>query len=159
MNAAPAETRTAAKKKVLFVCTGNSARSQMAEAFTRFYAGDRYEPYSAGAEPKPIHKLTVKVMNEIGIDMADHWSKGTSEYAGQMQFYTAVIVCRRAEDDCPTINANAKRVYRWLFEDPTKVEGIDDEKLAVFRQVRDQIASRIQLWFAESAETERTGDM
>lgn len=144
-------------KRVLFLCTGNSARSQMAEAFLRHLAGDRYEAHSAGMEPKGLHPLTVQVMQEVGIDIRDQRSKAVKEYMGRMQFDDAVIVCRKAEDDCPRINADAKRIHRWLFEDPVRAEGTDEEKLAKFREVRDQIEARVRLWLAETEEAERAG--
>jgi arsenate reductase len=144
-------------KRVLFLCTGNSARSQMAEAFLRHLAGDRYEAHSAGMEPKGLHPLTVQVMQEVGIDIRDQRSKAVKEYMGRMQFDDAVIVCRKAEDDCPRINADAKRIHRWLFEDPARAEGTDEEKLAKFREVRDQIEARVRLWLAETEEAERAG--
>lgn len=143
-------------RKVLFLCTGNSARSQMAEAFLRKLAGEKYEAHSAGMQPKGLHPMTVQVMQEVGIDVSGQRSKSTREYMGRMIFDDAVIVCRKAEDDCPIINADAKRIHRWLFEDPVRAEGSDEEKLARFREVRDQIEGRIKLWLAETEEAERT---
>jgi arsenate reductase len=142
-------------KKVLFLCTGNSARSQMAEGFLRHLAGDRYEAYSAGMEPKGLHPMTVQVMQEVGIDVSHQRSKGIKEVMGRMQFDDAIIVCRQAEHDCPRASADARRVHRWLFEDPVRAEGSDVEKLAKFREVRDQIEARIKLWLAETEEAER----
>jgi arsenate reductase (thioredoxin) len=142
-------------KRVLFLCTGNSARSQMAEAFLRTLAGDKYEAHSAGMEAKGLHPLTVQVMAEVGIDVSGQKSKNVKEYMGRMTFDDAVIVCRKAEDDCPRINADAKRIHRWLFEDPVRADGTDEEKLARFRDVRDQIEARIKLWLAETEEAER----
>lgn len=143
-------------RKVIFLCTGNSARSQMAEAFLRKLGDDKYEAYSAGMQPKGLHPMTVQVMQEVGIDVSGQRSKSTREYMGRMTFDDAVIVCRKAEDDCPIINADAKRIHRWLFEDPVRAEGSDEEKLARFREVRDQIEGRIKLWLAETEEAERT---
>ncbi len=144
-------------RKVLFLCTGNSARSQMAEGFLRQLAGDRYEAYSAGMYPKELHPLTVEVMLERGVDVSGQRSKSIREYMGKIMFDDAVIVCRRAEDDCPTINADARRIHRWIFDDPARAEGTNEEQLAIFREVRDQIEARIKLWLAETAEAERIG--
>jgi arsenate reductase len=142
-------------KKVLFLCTGNSARSQMAEAFLRSLGGNDYEVFSGGAEALGIHPLTVQVMNEAGIDISTQWSKSAHELYGKMVFDEAIIVCRRAEDDCPTIAGTTRSVLRWIFEDPVRVEGTDSEKLAKFREVRDQIKARIELYLAEAAEAKR----
>jgi arsenate reductase len=142
-------------RKVLFLCTGNSARSQMAEAFLRKLGGDRYEAYSAGMEARGLHPMTVQVMAEVGVDVSGQESKSIREYMGRMTFDDAVIVCRKAEDDCPLTNADAKHIHRWLFEDPVRTEGGEAERLASFRQVRDQIEARIRLWLAETEEAER----
>ena len=142
-------------RKVLFICTNNSARSQMSEAFLRGHGGDRYEAYSAGMEPKGIHPYTVKVMEEIGIDLSDQHSKSVRDYMGRIYFDDAIIVCRRAEDDCPTIHADARNIHRWLFEDPVREQGSEAEILAKFREVRDQIEARVKLWLAEMSEAER----
>ena len=144
-------------KNVIFLCTGNSARSQMAEAFLRHLAGDRYNAYSAGMEPKGLNPFAVQVMKEVGIDISEQRSKSVKELMGRMHFDDAIIVCRRAEDDCPNISADAKHIHRWIFDDPARFEGTDEEKLARFREVRDQIEARIKLWLAETAEAERVG--
>lgn len=142
-------------KRVLFLCTNNSARSQMAEAFLRKEGGSEFEVYSAGMHPSVVHPMTVQVMSEIGIDVSGQRSKGVKEIMGRYTFDDAIIVCRRAEDDCPTLSADAHRMHRWLFEDPVREEGTDEEKLAKFREVRDQIEARIKLWLAETHEAER----
>lgn len=142
-------------RRVLFLCTGNSARSQMAEAFLRELGGSKYEAYSAGMEAKGLHPMTAQVMAEIGVDVSGQQSKSLKEYMGRMTFDDAVIVCRNAEDDCPRINADAKRIHRWLFDDPVRANGTDEERLARFRAVRDQIEARIKLWLAETEEAER----
>lgn len=142
-------------KKVLFLCTNNSARSQMAEAFLRKHGGENYQVFSAGKDPKGVHPLTVKVMDEVGVDISQQRSKGMKELMGRMTFDDAIIVCRRAEDDCPILSADAHRIHRWLFEDPVRVDGSDEEKLVAFRSVRDQIEARIQLWLAETLEAQR----
>jgi len=144
-------------KRVLFLCTGNSARSQMAETLLRKMGGDKYEAFSAGMEPKGLHPMTVTVMEEIGIDVSGQRSKGMKEIMGRMTFDDAIIVCRKAEDDCPKLSADARRIHRWIFEDPVRVEGTDQERLTKFREVRDQIEARIKLWLDETAEAERVG--
>lgn len=144
-------------RKVLFLCTNNSARSQMAEALLRNLGGAKYEAYSAGMEPTRVHPMTIQVMQEIGVDVSGQRSKGLKEIMGRMSFDDAIIVCRKAEDDCPTINADARRIHRWIFEDPVRAEGTDEEKLAKFCEVRDQIEARIKLWLAETEEAERVG--
>ena len=134
---------------VLFLCTGNSARSQMAEAWLRHYAGDHLTAYSAGLEPKGLNPLTVQVMEEAGIDMRGHRSKHTREYLGHKYFGFLIIVCADAEENCPVIFVNVGKRMFWPFDDPARFEGTDAERLAKFREVRDQIASRICKWLAE----------
>lgn len=136
------------KPKVLFLCTHNSARSQMAEAFLREYAGDRFEVYSAGLEPTAVHPYTREVMEEIGTDMSGHRSKGLKQWLGKMHFGHLITVCARAEEMCPIFPGMGQRLS-WPFEDPTAFEGTQEEKLAKFREVRDQIDQRIQTWLKE----------
>jgi arsenate reductase (thioredoxin) len=138
------------KPNVLFLCTGNSARSQMAEAFLRKYAGDQYEGHSAGLEPKGINPYTTRVMNEKGIHLDGHTSKSIKEYMGKVHIAYAITVCHHAEENCP--RAFLMRVgqhLRWEFEDPAALEGTDDEKLAKFREVRDQIEEKVKKWLEE----------
>ena len=134
------------KQRVLFLCTSNSARSQMAEAFLRKYAGDRFEVHSAGLEPKAIHPLTVKVMEEAGFDMSGHRSKGIENYLGKVLFQYLITVCDDAEKNCPTVWPGVSTRLHWSFEDPAKFEGSDEQKLAKFRQVRDLIDARVKAW-------------
>lgn len=141
-------------KKIIFVCTGNSARSQMAEAFLRRLGGERFKAHSAGMVAKGIHPMTVQVMREVGIDISGQTSKPITDYYGKVEFDIAIIVCRRAEDDCPTIAGTTRVIQRWLFEDPVRADGTDEEKLAMFREVRDQIEARVKLWLAEEQEAE-----
>jgi arsenate reductase len=136
------------RPRVLFLCTGNSARSQMAEALLRHYAGDRFEVYSAGIEPKGINPYTLLVMDEIGIDIRSQGSKSVSTYLGRMIFSYVITVCSNAEANCPIFPGYTMRMH-WPFDDPASVTGTDDEKLAKFRQVRDQIAARIREWLVE----------
>jgi arsenate reductase len=133
--------------KVLFLCTGNSARSQMAEALLRAYAGDRFEIFSAGLEPKGfILPEVVEAMKEIGLDMSGQTSKGVKEYLGKMVFAHTITVCGDAEENCPAIFLNMGKHEHWPFDDPAKFEGSDSERLDFTRGVRDRIASRIQEW-------------
>ncbi|MEN6365245.1 MAG: arsenate reductase ArsC [Thermoguttaceae bacterium] len=132
------------KPIVLFLCTGNSARSQMAEAFLRKYAGDRYEVVSAGVEPKGINPLTVKVMNEIGISLDGHRSKSLDEYLGKVQVLYAITVCEKAEKACPAVWPFTLNRLFWPFDDPAACDGSEEVRLAKFREVRDQIESKIK---------------
>jgi arsenate reductase len=141
------------KPKVIFLCTGNSARSQMAEAFTRKYAGDRYEVHSAGLDPKGINPYTIRVMDEAGISLDGQSSKSVNEYLGKVNFGYVFTVCGHAEENCPRIFLTQGVHTHWDFEDPAALEGSDDEKLAKFREVRDQIDLRIQGWLQEMSQT------
>ena len=135
------------KPRVLFLCTGNSARSQMAEAFLRSYAGDRFEVHSAGLEPKGfILPEVLEVMKERGLDMAGQTSKGVKEYLGKTVFAHTITVCGDAEENWPAIFLNMGKHEHWPFDDPAKFEGSDLERLDFTRGVRDQIASRIREW-------------
>lgn len=138
-----------AKTRVLFLCTGNSARSQMAEAFLRKYAGERLEAHSAGLKPKGINPLTVKVMNEVGINISNQISKGIDTYLGKVLFQYLVTVCDDAEKNCPTVWPGVNHRLHWSFEDPASFEGTDEEKLAKFRQIRDLIEQRVKTWTEE----------
>jgi len=137
------------KQRVLFLCTGNSARSQMAEAFLRHYGGDHFEAYSAGLEPKEINPLTVVVMNEAGIDISGQHAKGVGEYLGKVKFQYLITVCDDAEKNCPTVWPGVNQRLHWSFEDPAKFTGTDEEKLAKFRQVRDLIRQRLNDWLKQ----------
>ncbi len=141
------------KTKVIFLCTGNSARSQIAEAFLRKYAGDYFEVYSAGFDPRPIHPYTVKVMRELGYDLSNQHSKALSEYLGKIHFGIVITVCVKAEEACPTIPGVSTRLY-WPFEDPAAFQGTEEEKLAKFREVRDQINEKTKAWLKERDLTE-----
>ncbi len=136
------------KERVLFLCTGNSCRSQMAEAFLRFYAGDRFEVYSAGLEPTEIHPMTYEVMAEVGLDLAGQRSKSVDEYLGKVKFQYLITVCSDADKNCPTTWPGVVSRMHWSFEDPAKFTGTRAEKLDKFREVRDQIMLRISDWAA-----------
>jgi arsenate reductase (thioredoxin) len=137
------------KAKVLFLCTGNSARSQMAEGYLRHVAGDEFEPLSAGIEPKGLNPLAVEAMNEIGIDISRQKSKDVRDFLGQAIPYV-ITVCDNAKARCPIFPRTYKFLH-WGLEDPAEATGSHDEKLAVFRRVRDEIAQRIQQELLTSA--------
>ena len=139
------------KAKVLFLCTGNSARSQMAEAFLRKYGGDEFEAYSAGLEPKSIHPYTERVMEEVGINLSGQRSKHIQEYMGKVHFGYLIIVCDEAERNCPTTFPGVGQRLHWSFEDPAAFVGSDDEKLAKFREVRGRIEQQIKEWLEEQS--------
>jgi len=135
-------------QRVLFLCTGNSARSQMAEAFLRKYGGDAFEAYSAGLEPKGLNPLTVQVMQEVGLDVSGQKSKGVGEYLGKVLFQYLITVCDDAEKNCPSTWPGISKREHWSFEDPAAFEGADEAKLAKFREIRDQIEARIKTWLS-----------
>ena len=137
------------KTKVLFLCSGNSARSQMAEAFLRELGGEEFEAFSAGLEPKGIDPLTVQVMNEIGYNLNGQRSKGFAEYLGKEHFHYLITVCADAEKNCPRVWPGVQRRIHWSFDDPAIFSGSQQEKVAKFRQVRDQIQARIRSWLDE----------
>jgi arsenate reductase len=140
------------RPQVLFLCTHNTARSQMAEALLGRHAGDRFEVYSAGYEPTDINPFTRQVMAEVGLDLGGQYAKGVKEYLGKINFAYVIIVCDRAEKTCPTAfpSISRQRLF-WPFEDPVAFEGTDEEKLAKFREIRDQIDQRIRQWLNELA--------
>lgn len=140
------------KTRVLFMCTGNTARSQMAEAFLRSYGGDRYEAYSAGLEPLEINPLTIAVMEERGFDLSGQYAKGLKEFLGKVHFGYLITVCDRAERECPTFPGMGIREF-WPFEDPAAFEGTEDERLAKFREVRDAIEGRVREWIREAEDS------
>ncbi len=138
------------KPLVLFLCTANSARSQMAEAILRDRAGDRFEAASAGLSPSRVNPFTLRALDEAGIDTGGLRSKSTSEFLGKVAVRYAIIVCDKAAQHCPRIYPFASRTLYWPFEDPAAAEGTDDERLEKFREVRDQIASRIDTYSPSS---------
>lgn len=139
-----------AKEKLLFLCTGNSARSQMAEALLRHHAGDQLEVYSAGLEPKGINPFAIRAMDELGIDIRGQRSKDTSEFMGRLFLHYVITLCGHADKSCPqALWAQGGQKSHWPFDDPAAVEGTDEAKLAAFRTVRDQINTRIQAWLEE----------
>jgi arsenate reductase (thioredoxin) len=142
-----------AKPLVLFVCTHNAARSQMAEALLRRYAGHRFEVASAGLEPKEVHPLTRQVLSEVGIDPGGLSAKGTKEFLGKVAVRYAIIVCAEAERHCPRVFPFTLQTLSWPFDDPTRVEGSPEIQLAKFRRVRDEIDARLRAWLHELGPT------
>jgi arsenate reductase (thioredoxin) len=127
--------------RVIFVCTGNSARSQMAEAILRREGGADFEVVSAGVAPKPIHPLTIRALAEAGIDIGDAHSKSIESFIGQ-PFDYVVTVCDRARESCPVFPGAGESLH-WGFDDPAEATGTEAERLAVFRRVMTEIAGRI----------------
>jgi arsenate reductase len=125
------------KKSVLILCTGNSARSQMAEGLLRHDAGDRFEAFSAGTRPGSVRPEAITVMGEIGIDISGHRSKSVDEFAAR-DFDYVLTVCDHAKESCPIYPGHGNRLHH-SFEDPAAASGSQEQKLAVFRSVRDQI--------------------
>ncbi len=132
------------KTKVLFLCTGNSARSQMAEALLRYIGGDRFEAYSAGLEPTEINPLAIRVMDEAGISLAGQHSKSLFDYMGRMHFGYLVTLCSNAEKSCPAVFPGVGQRLHWDLEDPAAATGTEEERLDAFRRARDEIAVRIR---------------
>lgn len=132
---------------VLVLCTGNSARSQMAEAFLRLHGADRFRAYSAGTEPAAeIHPLTVRVMRERGIDLSGNRPEHLRRYLGTVPIHTVIIVCDGAARSCPAVWPGAQRRLAWPFEDPAAAEGSEEERLETFRRIRDAIEARVVEW-------------
>jgi arsenate reductase len=131
-----------ARLKVLFLCTGNSCRSQMAEGWARTLKGDVIEPYSAGIEAHGVNPHAVQVMAEVGVDIGGQWSKTLDAVQG-VPFDYVVTVCDRANETCPLFPGRVKRVHR-SFEDPARATGTEEEVLAIFRRVRDEIREFVE---------------
>jgi len=137
-----------ATQRVLFLCTHNSARSQMAEGLLRSMASDRFEVASAGTEKTRVHPLAVKVMAEAGIDLSSHASKTLDAFIEEPWDYV-ITVCDSANESCPIFPAAAQRLH-WSFPDPSLASGSEEERLRVFREVRDALADRIKEWLHRS---------
>ncbi len=130
------------KKSVLILCTGNSARSQMAESLLRSMAGDRFEVASAGTRPSAVRPEAIQAMKEIGIDLSGHRSKSVDEFIGQPIDYV-ITVCDNANETCPVFPAGTSRMH-WPFEDPPPPgKGTEEERLSIFRTVRDKMKARL----------------
>jgi arsenate reductase len=134
---------------ILFVCSHNSARSQMAEGWLRHLAGDRYEVASAGVEPGTLNPLSVEAMREVGIDISDQEAKGIRDLLGRWPVHTLIVVCDKAADTCPRVWPGSRERLHWFFDDPAAAEGTREQKLEVFRRVRDEIGERIRSWIEE----------
>lgn len=132
------------RTRLVIICTQNSARSQMAEAFFKKYGDDVLEVHSAGFDPKEVNPLAKQVMAEVGIDISSQRSKSVKEFLGRMQFGYVVAVCKKAEDRCPTIFPGVRKLLSWPFDDPAAFEGTDEKKLDKFREVRDEIEIKVR---------------
>ena len=137
------------RRRVLVLCTHNSARSQMAEGLLRALAADRVEVASAGTEATRVHPLAIRAMDEVGIDLRGHSSKTVDRFATEPWDFV-ITVCDAASERCPIFPGRTTRVH-WSFEDPSAAEGSDEERLAVFRRVRDAIATCLRRWVTEQA--------
>lgn len=130
------------KRRVLFICTHNSARSQMAEGLLRQLGGERFEVFSAGTEATLVRPLAIEAMGELGIDISGQTSKTLQRYLGE-PFDEVITVCDTAAETCPVF-PGAKRRRHWSFPDPSKATGSTEEQMAVYRRVRDDIRARIE---------------
>jgi arsenate reductase len=129
------------KKRILILCTGNSARSQMAEGLLRHDGGGRFAVFSAGVSPSYVRPEAIEAMREAGIDITTQHSKSVDEYAGQAFDYV-ITVCDNAREQCPVYPAQTERIH-WSFDDPAAADGDAAARLAVFRRVRDEIRARL----------------
>ncbi|MGH7353406.1 MAG: arsenate reductase ArsC [Candidatus Rokuibacteriota bacterium] len=135
-----------ARERVLFLCTHNSARSQMAEGWLRAMAGDRFEVASAGIEVTRVHPLATRAMAEANVSLGGHTSKTLERYLGE-DWDWVITVCDDANERCPVFPGRSRRPH-WSFDDPSRATGTEEERLATFRRVRDEIAMRIREWMA-----------
>jgi arsenate reductase (thioredoxin) len=132
------------RRRVLFLCTHNSARSQMAEGLLRSLAGDRFEVASAGTQATRVHPLAIQAMAEVGIDLRGHTSKVVDQYLEQ-PWDDVITVCDAANEACPVFPKRSNRLH-WSFPDPSQASGTEAERLQIFRDVRDQITRRLTAW-------------
>jgi arsenate reductase len=130
------------KKRVLILCTGNSARSQMAEGLLRYDAGDRFDVFSAGTQPSRVRPEAISVMRELGIDISGHRSKGVNEFTSQ-SFDYILTVCDNAKENCPIFPGHGMHIHH-RFDDPAAVQGTDEERLAAFRRVRNELQTYLK---------------
>ena len=137
------------RKRVLFLCTHNAARRQIAEALLRDIAGDRFEVLSAGLEPTEVCPLTREVLSERGIDVRMLRAKGIREFIGQVRVDYAIVVCEAIEVNCPRVFPFALQTLHWPFPDPATVAGTLDTQRSTFRRVRDAIERKVQTWVSE----------
>lgn len=134
------------KKRVLILCTANSARSQMAEGVLRWLAGDRYDAFSAGSRATFVNPFAIQAMDEIGVDLRNHTSKTYEQFLGR-PFDAVITVCDNAAEACPFLPGQYRRIH-WSFPDPAAVEG-DEAKLQAFRDVRDGLIEKFKAFIAE----------
>ena len=137
------------RKRVLILCTGNSARSQMAEGLLRHMAGEKFEVESAGVEPTHVRTEAIAVMEESGIDISTHRSKSVDEFTGEAFDYI-ITVCDNAKERCPIFPGDAMRIH-WSFDDPAAVPGDHEVRLAAFRAARDQIRAKLESFLTEAS--------
>jgi arsenate reductase len=140
--------------RVLFLCTHNSSRSQMAEGLLQVRGGDRYIVFSAGTHPRGMHPLAIQVMREIGIDISEasgHRAKSLDEFIGQAPMDLVVTACDDAAEECPNF-PGARRQEHWGFPDPSAVTGSEEKRLVAFRAVRDDIARRIETFLVATSD-------
>lgn len=136
--------RPSRPQRVLFLCTHNSARSQMAEALLRHIGGGRFEVASAGTEATRVHPLAARAMRDVGIDISTARSKHLSEFLGE-DFDYVITVCDSVNETCPVFPGAPQRIH-WPFPDPSAAEGSDDERYRAFTRVRDEISQRLRTW-------------
>jgi arsenate reductase (thioredoxin) len=132
------------KQRVLFLCTHNSSRTQMAEGLLRYQSDSELEVFSAGTEATRVHPLAIEAMHELGIDISTQRSKTFDEYKGEVFDYV-ITVCDQANESCPVFPGKTQRIH-WSFDDPSKATGTHEQRLAVFRRVRDEIQGRLRLF-------------
>jgi len=137
------------KKRVLFLCTANSCRSQMAEGIVNHELGDKIEAFSAGTTPTFVHLRAIEVLKEIGIDIAGNRSKNMAEFEGR-QFDYVITLCDSANEQCPLFFGGVKKIHLG-FDDPAAVQGTDDERMAAFRRVRDELKKQLLHFFQTNA--------
>ena len=136
------------KTRIIFICSHNSARSQIAEALLRDFADDYFDVFSAGIDGTRINPLTIKVMEELNYDLSEQYAKSLSDFKGKPQFDIVITVCSEADRQCPTLPGVKERMH-WDFDNPSSFQGTEEEKLEVFRRVRDEIRAKILEWLDE----------
>lgn len=140
------------KKRVLILCTGNSARSQMAEGLLREMAGERFEVESAGVAPSSVRPEAIEAMGEIGIDISGHRSKSVDEFTGR-QFDYIITVCDNAKESCPVFPGTAVRIHRMFEDPPAESEGDYGSRMEIFRHVRDEIRNWLRSFISEAPDS------
>jgi arsenate reductase len=141
------------KKRVLILCTGNSARSQMAEGLLRYEAGDRFEVESAGSKPSAVRPEAIQVMREIGIDISHHRSKHLDEFHGQ-QFDYVITVCDNANESCPIFPGSTTRIHQSFEDPPPPSVGSEEERVRVFRRVRNELRTYLKQFANSNTQTQ-----